>query len=76
MSRKNDATDIEYVCPKCGADMVFDDAPWDYVLICPECGHNMEVDEYGMGEEEYRFIYPPQSHGGYDPSKDGFMGYD
>ena len=41
----------EYICPKCGKLMEFEDE-WESVLICEHCGFDMDVDHYGTDEED------------------------
>ena len=45
-----------YICPKCGGRMEFEDKIWRDTLVCPACGESMDLDEYGLEEGEN--LYP------------------
>ena len=42
----------EYICPRCGERMEYEDANEDS-LVCSSCGHSMDIDRYGFTDEEY-----------------------
>lgn len=49
----------DYICPRCGGKMEFEDEKWRDTLVCPSCGNSMDLDEYGFTDEEsYNNLYP------------------
>ena len=46
----------KYVCPKCGAEMEFEDEQ-ESVLICETCGYDVDIDDYGH-EDDLDERYP------------------
>lgn len=47
----------DYVCPKCGGKMYFEDDN-EETLICSDCGFDEDIDHYGFTDEEYETEYP------------------